>query len=238
METKSHRCSFSIFLLAFILTAGSGHLFAGDIASFMNLGFSPDGSTFMFGQYGIHDDSSKPYAESYIVDVAANEFVPGGTAQFLSDNAAQPGQDGIGALFNLVGMQHEIAQNYEIDHLRSGRLVYLYINGSEPRRQISFRDFNTGNSYTIELVQNVRGGDENPEAAFHINLNSVSTDGTRSAKTIGLPNYYRKGINDYNLKQVLVSPDEQSVIIVVEKILDDEDGRYLRYMVETARLSN
>ena len=223
--------------LMFVLFVGTP-LFGGDVAYFLNLGFSDDSSTFMFGQYGIDEESSKPYAESYIVDVADNDFVPGGTAQIMADQPAVPGQDGIGALFNLTRMQHEIAEEYEIDHLNMGRLVYLYINGSDPNREISFRDFNTGTRYTISLIQSVRGSEDEPEAAFHINLSAERSDGGREVRTIGLPNYFRENINNYNIKQVLLSPDERSVIIVVEKILDYEGGRYLRYMVETARLYN
>jgi predicted secreted protein len=231
------RCIRNLALVALMtLIFGAAPLFAGDVAFFLNLGFSRDSSVFMFGQYGIDEESSLPYAESYLVDVAENEFIPGGTAQILADTPAVPGQDGIGALFNLTRQQHEVAQQYEIDHLNMGRLVYLYINGSEPKREISFRDFNTGTRYTLSLVQSVRGSEDEPEAAFHINLNAEKTDGQREARTIGLPNYYRSDINNYNIKQVLLSPDETSVIIVVEKILDYDGGRYLRYMVETARL--
>ncbi len=210
---------------------------AGDVATFLNLGFSEDSKTFMFGQYGIDKETSFPYAESYIVDVEKNEFVARGTTRFMADTVAQPGQDGIGALFNLTGAQHEISDSYGIDHLLMGRLVYLYINGSEPKHEIQFRDFNTGKRYTISLIQSVRDG-EIPEAAFHINLNSEDKDGERHVRTMGLPNYYRKNINNYNIRQILLSPDEKSVIIVIEKMLDTEEGRYLRYMVETTHLYN
>ncbi len=235
-QFRKIRCLIPVAIALLLLTAAP--LFAGDVAYFLNLGFSEDSSAFMFGQYGIDEETSYPYAESYIVDVAENEFVPGGTAQIIADSPAVPGQDGIGALFNLTRQQNEIVAEYRIDHLNMGRLVYLYINGSEPRRQIRFRDFNTGTRYTINLEQTVRGSESSPEAAFHINFASETSDGGREARTIGLPNFYRKNINNYNIKQVLLSPDGNSVIIVVEKILDYEGGRYLRYMVETARLNN
>jgi len=238
MQSRNRLKRFLPLLGLMMITLCSAPLFAGDVANFLNLGFSEDSSTFMFGQYGIDEESSRPFAESYIVDVEANEFVPGGSAQIVADTPAVPGQDGIGALFNLTGRQRDISEEYNIDHLNMGRLVYLYINGSEPKREINFRDFNTGRRYTISLIQSVRGTEEDPEAAFHINLSSETADGEREVRTIGLPNYYRRNFNNYNIKQVLVSPDERSVIIVVEKILDYEGGRYLRYMVETARLYN
>lgn len=238
MMSHSIRIGIPRILAAIFFTFLPMMLSAGDIATFVNLGFSDDSSTFMFGQYGIDEETSKPFAESYVINVEENEYVPGGMAQVVADGPASVGQDGIGALFNLTGQQKNLIEEYEIDHLNMGRLVYLYINGSEPKRDITFRDFNTGKAYTISLVQSVRGTAESPEAAFHINLVAQSTDGSREARTIGLPNFYRSNLNNYNIKQVVLSPDERSVIIVVEKILDYEGGRYLRYMVETARLYN
>ena len=58
----------SVFLLCAV------PLFANDIAWFQNLGFSANSNYFMFGQYGISEENSKPYAESYIIDVGANKF--------------------------------------------------------------------------------------------------------------------------------------------------------------------
>ena len=72
---------------------------AGDIARFVNLGFSPDSRYFMFGQYGIQEKGSAPWAESYIVDVKANAFVPRGVHKVTGSQPVDPGTDGIGALF-------------------------------------------------------------------------------------------------------------------------------------------
>ena len=213
-------------------------LFAGDIVYFLNLGFSGDGDTFMFGQYGIQEEDSRPFAESYVVNVETNTFAPGGTARSVSDDAASLGQDGIGALFNLTHQQAELIGKYDIDHLKVGRLVYLLVNGDEPKQKIAFRDFNTGTAYTLTLSQSSRGSEDLPEAAYHIVLNTETSTGEKRSQTIGLPDYYRENVNSYAIKQVIVSPDEESVIIVVEKIFDNENGRYLRYMVETAPLYN
>ena len=60
---------------AVILTAASA--FAGDAASFVDIGFSEDGKTYIFGTYGKTDKNYEPWAEIYTVDVAANEFVKG-----------------------------------------------------------------------------------------------------------------------------------------------------------------
>ncbi len=221
----------SVFLLCAV------PLCANDIAWFQNLGFSANGNYFMFGQYGISEENSKPYAESYIIDVGANKFIPGGAALSSHAGAALPGENGLGALFNLLHQQAGHIREYDIDHLLTGRLIYLLVNGNEPKSEINFRDFNTENSYTIRLIQNFRGTADASEAAFHIVLTQQTSDGNERSYTIGLPDFFRKNVSRYAIKQVLLSPDERSVIIVIEKISDSSTGIQLRYMVETAQLS-
>ena len=63
-------------LLTFILTSlVSVSLFAGDAAVFMDIGFSKDGKTYIFGQYGKLDKTYEAWAEIYTVDVASNNYV-------------------------------------------------------------------------------------------------------------------------------------------------------------------
>jgi predicted secreted protein len=50
---------------------------AGDYADREIIGFSPDGSTFAFEEYGIEDGSGFPYSNTYVVDVAADNWVSG-----------------------------------------------------------------------------------------------------------------------------------------------------------------
>jgi len=50
-------------------------LFAGDVARFVDIGFSADGKTYFFGQYGKIDNKFLPYAEIYAVDVKKNDFI-------------------------------------------------------------------------------------------------------------------------------------------------------------------
>jgi predicted secreted protein len=53
---------------------------------------------------------------------------------------------------------------------------------------------------------------------------------------VGRPSYYRDGINRYQIRQVVAAPDENSLVIVVERITDSSSGRHIRYMVETLTL--
>jgi predicted secreted protein len=77
-------------------------IFAGDVASFVDLGFSEDGRIFMFAQYGVTEGSLKPWAEMRIVDIRSNNFVPGGRLNYTHTDRIAAGQDGSGALFRLI----------------------------------------------------------------------------------------------------------------------------------------
>lgn len=206
---------------------------AGDVASFVNLGFSEDSRVFMFAQYGIERDTSRPFAEIYTVDVPENVFVSSGVRRRTFDIDLTPGQNGSGALYTLLGDSQDLVNEYEINHLHKGRLVYLLVNGEEPKSDIQFRDFNTGNRYEISLRQSAEGEGEEARASFHIQLTVVRGDGDIQAFTIGRPGYFREGVSRYRISQVLLSPEESSLVFVVQKEYMGEDGQTIRYMVET-----
>jgi predicted secreted protein len=66
------RRAFFISLLAlFPVTAH-----AGDVAKLDIIGFSPDGSTFAYEEYGVQDGSGFPYSNRYYVDTATDTFLP------------------------------------------------------------------------------------------------------------------------------------------------------------------
>jgi len=208
---------------------------AGDIAIFENLGFSRDARVFLFGQYGVQAADGKPFAELYAVDVASNSFVSGGV--LTSDGVAGTdgplslGQDGRGALYALIGEAGDLIRRYNVNHLSNGRPIYILVDGEEPKSRIAFRDFNSSTRYDFELTQKSRGEDDAVEASFHIRLTVTDNADRTSTFTIGRPDYYREGIRSYRITQVLLSPQEDAVVVVVEKETDDGS---VRYMVETA----
>ena len=61
-----------------VMVAFTTAVYAGDLANFVNLGFSADGTKFAFGQYGLQDKTYRAYAEIYAVDVETNTFLPNG----------------------------------------------------------------------------------------------------------------------------------------------------------------
>src|SRR6056297_1144821 len=95
-----HRRALTLIPLLLVI---SSYLCAGDVANFVNLGFSEDAETFMFAQYGIDSEASTPFAELYAVDVAQNVFEDDGVRRGRYNAELSPGMDGSGALYTLLG---------------------------------------------------------------------------------------------------------------------------------------
>jgi len=63
---------------------------AGDYAERHILGFSPDGKTFAFEQFGIQDGSGFPYTDIFVVDTLSDQWVEGSPFRVLMrDERAQ-----------------------------------------------------------------------------------------------------------------------------------------------------
>ncbi|MCF7929657.1 MAG: DUF2259 domain-containing protein, partial [Spirochaetales bacterium] len=176
----------SIVIVVVLITALSIPAVAGDIASFVNLGFSRDGNYFLFGQYGVGDSDGKPYAELYTVDVSKNSFASSGVKKETYSIPVETGQEGSGALYTLLRESSPMIERYRVNHLLTGRPVYLLTNGEEPKSRIEFRDFPTDTSYTVTLVQDSKGKENNPSAAFHLQLR-LNRLGKVRTYTIGRP---------------------------------------------------
>ncbi len=219
-----------------VLLFNSLFIFAGDVAAYINLGFSADSKVFMFGQYGIREDDMKVYADIYAVDVKRNVFTKNGVMEKVFSDKIPPGQDGLGGLLMLLRDSYDIVNKYKINHLSTGRVVYILIDGDEPKDRLEFRDFNKGNSYVLTLVQEKFGSGEDVSSSFHINVAITDKNGKTAAFTVGLPSYKRKGVSSYRVKQVVFNPDETALVIVVEKDLITAKGKSIRYMVETLPL--
>ena len=231
MKTRLKYC----IIIVFLLISGIG--FAGDMANFVNLGFSSNSRYFMFAQYGVNAETSIPFSDFYIVDVPNNNFVTGGVKSSSYSVLTQAGYDGIGALFSLLEDNISLINTYSIDHLVTGRILYFLIDGIEPKSNLDFRDFVTGRRYVVHLVQNSFGSGNNVSASFYIDLTIISESGSATSYQIGLPNYKRAGIKSYRIKQAILAPNGRSLIFVIEKEEMDTTGANIRYMVETVRLN-
>jgi predicted secreted protein len=221
--------------LSFALAA-SASLSAGDIASFVNLGFSGDSSYFMFGQYGVSDGNGASYAEVYTVDNARNAFVPGTTLKASNSLSLDVGQDGSGTFFNLLEESARKASSCQIDHQRQGRLLYVLMNGEEPKSELCFRDFKAGTEYKLMLDQKVLRVDGSVSSSFGLSVSQKKADGSVKMIEAGSPNVRRPGVSGYVIRRALLSPDERYLVVVIEKKEAAKDAVSVRYMVETLRL--
>ena len=73
--------------LAALAIAGTSAL-AGDYAELEALGFSPDGRTFAFEEYGIQDGSGFPYSNIYVIDTLNDSWVSGTPIRVLTQSEA------------------------------------------------------------------------------------------------------------------------------------------------------
>jgi predicted secreted protein len=233
MFNKKAFCALTIALLL-----GLSGLWAGDTATFVDLGFSPDGKIFMFGQYGVQSGTLRPWADLFIVDVERNNFVSGGRSSFLNDRPVVSGQDGSGALYRLIAQNAALATRYNIDYCFQGQPLFIALD-TKPNdlpRAIEFRDFENGIHYRASLVSHVEGSGTSLRSSFHIDLERTTRDGARRTYRIGTPLLQRPLITAYHIRKVMIAPHDGSMIFVIAMITQDGDNFDVRYMVEAVRL--
>jgi len=221
--------------LATMVLATGFYAYAGDVASLVNLGFSPDSAYFMFGFYGLDASNDKPYAELYIVDTKKNDFVRDGTFKGMYGAELKPGWDPAGGFYKLFSDAVPSARKYRIDHLAQGRLVYLLIDGSSGPDTLSFKDFDSGAQWDIVLKETIEQKGEVFTSSFGIEA-SLTVDGKKSAVKAGNPSFKRKGVADYTIREIVVAPDGKTVVMLIEKLEKSSGTTSIRYMVETFRL--
>jgi len=226
-----------VFILIILLISVSA-LWAGDSAVFVDLGFSRDGRTYMFGQHGVLSGTLRPWAELYIVDVAANTFVPNGRLSFTQNSPITAGQDGSSVFYRLLAGSSALTNRHNIIFENQGLPLYISRDENPPPRGeiITFRDFLTGKRYTAQLISVVSGTGINVRSSFHIALESRSENGQVRNYTIGSPNFSRQRISQYNIKRVIIDAGGGSIIFVIEMKRAAESGFDIRYMVEAVRL--
>ena len=151
------------FMLALWALSATG-LWAGDIATFVDLGFSPDVKIYMFAHYGVQAENLRPLADLYVVDVPQNNFVTGGRISYTHYRPVVAGQDGSGALYHLLSRNTALSDRYGVNFLHQGQPLYLSLDEGHPAlpETIEFRDFEQGASYRATLVSSVEGGGRKP----------------------------------------------------------------------------
>ena len=98
-------------------------LFAGDAASFVDLGFSKDGKTYVFGQYGKTDVDFNGYAEIYTVDVKKNDFVSNGVFKSVDKS----GKSGQRVFSSLKDKQGAFLKKYNLSPVDADSILYIVL---------------------------------------------------------------------------------------------------------------
>lgn len=225
-----------------LMTITLAALCAGDVATFVDKGFSEDGKYYIFGQYGRTDKKYQGWAEIYQVDISKNDYVDGGVFR-TKPSAVTSDKNGIQVYEALEAKSYYYFKNIKTKKADADHVLYVCddVNkiGSD---KIVFKDFRAedvenADSYSIQLVSTVINSGKNVKSSFYILVEKKDKDGNViTSKKVGSPDIVRKGICDYKIERIMCDESEQKFIFIVEKILEDETGISIRYMVEAAEI--
>jgi predicted secreted protein len=212
-------------------------LFAGDVARFVDLGFSTDGKTYLFGEYGKTDKKFLPYAEIFVVDVKKNVFV--WTAKTEGKQQAQSGS----SVFDELRAQSTYIAQFNSTPVPTRQILYLREDDEKPAESVlEFQDFERttgegGLHYIVTLVPHVQGTGKNVQSSFYINVERRTPEGSLVDRTVvGSPDFKRSGVLGYRIEKIFTDASGSKLVFVIEKTLVDEQSVSIRYMVETVAL--
>lgn len=229
-------------LLIILAVLCAALLYAGDVAAFDDIGFSADGKTYVFGQYGITDKTFQGYAELYAVDIDSNEFVSSGIFR-TQPSAATAGKGGREVYDALLSKNSAWLSNWKA--APAGIMNTLFMRTDEAKNVTSpiiVNDYEHSEegklcSYTFTLVPFVQGSGDSVVSSFYINVEKKDADGNQIAKFVaGSPDVKRKGITGYAIDKIMCDDAGSRFVIVVEKLSEETAAPSVRYMVETFKL--
>lgn len=207
-------------------------VFAGDVAVFQEIGFSKDGKTYVFGEYGKTDKKFTPYGEIYTVDVAKNDFVPGKVYKSQDKSFTKASK----VVFEeLYAKQYSDIKKLECYEPQPEDVLYILEEESKGSvDEIVFKSFEESEyTYHVKLVPTYYGN----KSSFYIDVKVYDKDDNlKVSYQAGTPSVKRPNVTNYRIVKISTSKDKQSVVFVVEKTIEDSAGVSIRYMVETKRL--
>ena len=229
----------SLALSLFILCSA---LNAGDVATFVDKGFSEDGKYYVFGQYGRTDKKYQGWAEIYQVDIAKNDWVDGGVFK-IKPTAVTADKAGIEVYESLEGKNYYYLRDLKCKVADADRVLYILDDVNKTGTdEIVFTDFNNStienpNTFHIQLVPTITGKGKNVKSSFYIWVEKKDSEGNTISRTkVGSPDVVRSGISNYKIERIMCDPSQKNFIFVVEKIQEDDTGISIRYMVEAAKI--
>lgn len=218
-------------------------VFAGDVATFVEGGWSSDGKIYVFGQYGKTDKNFQGWAELIEVDIEKNDYVNNGYFS-IKPSAVTSGKNGREVYESLEAKSFYSTKPLNLKKTGPDQKLYIC---EDPLKKgsdvINFTDFlgseiENPNSFTVKLITDVSGTGTSAKSSFYILIEKKDAEGNVIAsQKVGNPDIRRKGVTGYKIEQILTDKDGKSMIFVVEKIMEDSTGINIRYMVETCNLN-
>lgn len=230
-----------IGLILITFLAASFNLFAGDVATFVDCGFSADGKYYVFGQYGKTDKKFQGWADIYQVDIEKNDYVDGGVFK-IKPSAVTSDKTGLEVYESLEAKNFYYLSKLKCEKPNMDHVLYILddVNKSGTD-EIVFTDFRGSdienqNTYHIKLIPTVKGSGKNVKSSFYINLEKKDSEGNIiTSKKIGSPDIVRKGVYNYKIERIMCDKSEKNLIFIVEKMIEDDTGISIRYMVEATK---
>lgn len=217
-------------------------LSAGDVATFVDKGFSDDGKYYVFGQYGRTDKKYQGWAEIYQVEIAKNDFVDGGVFK-IKPTAVTADKTGLEVYESLEAKSYYHMKPLNCQVAGPDQVLYICDDASKTGTdKIVFKDFlgSTADDpkyFNIQLVPTISGYGQNVKSSFYIMVEKKDKDGNLISRTqVGSPDVVRKGVNNYKIERIMCDKNQKNFIFVVEKTIEDETGVSIRYMVEAASI--
>lgn len=218
--------------------------FAGDVATFVEGGWSKDGNIYVFGQYGKTDKNFQGWAELIEVDIKKNDYADKGYFA-VKPSSVTSGKSGREVYESLEAQNFYNLKPLSLTKTAPDQMLYLC---EDPQKkgsdEIKFTDFIGSDienpmTYNVRIVPTVNGTGASAKSSFYILIEKKDADGNVVAsQKVGNPDIKRKGVTGYKVEQILCDKDCKKMIFVVEKIMEDKTGINIRYMVEACELNS
>lgn len=205
--------------------------FSGDIAVFKDLGFSQDGKSYAFAQYGVTDKDYIPYGEIYTINIAENEYIPKGVFR-KTDSSFKNGE---AVYTHLAEKNKDFLAKYKFTPISLEDTLYINSGTKTSSDAIRFKDFSSTETiyYNIKLVPFIEGKGLNCYSSFYIIIEKQDETGKTLAKKVaGTPSVKRKGVSNYSIETIYHNAESNNFIFIVEKQIQTDSGVSVRYMAE------
>lgn len=228
-------------IFGLLIAFGLLTVYAGDVATFVDKGFTEDGKYYIFGQYGKTDKKFQGYAEIYQVDIAANDYVDSGVFK-TKPSAVTAGKNGRDVYDALEAKSFYYFKDMKCETANPDHVLYILDDVNKTGTdEIIFTDFRGSDienpdTYHIQLYPTVNGSGKNSRSSFYIIVEKKNAEGkVIESHKVGSPDIVRKGITNYKIERIFCDKSEHNMIFIIEKILEDDAGISIRYMVEAAK---